>query len=167
MATKTQTIVTRTSDISDAELSQSDPRVKIVLTVDGEVKRVELDMTADELATLRDHLAVYFAHGVVSTGSLPTGSVAGDAARNAAIRKWAKQAHEGAVKDGSQGYVHNGNTLPEPGDKGRLARGWVEAYDAWQKVQTDDASAAKAEGEPKTNGKANAPAFKAPAKSAK
>jgi hypothetical protein len=124
MATKTQTITTRTSDLSDAELSQDAPRVKLTLTVDGTVERIELDVTPDELSTLRVALKPYFDAVEIAKGNVPTGS--GDAAANQRMRQWAISTAE---KAGGK-YVFNGETLETPNARGRLSQQWKDAYSA-------------------------------------
>lgn len=121
MATQTITTVLRSSDLSGAELPKDAPRVKVTLTVDGNVQRVELDVTSDELETLKVALKPYFDAAPVSVG---TASVSGSTEANQAMRRWAIATSEKA--DGK--YLYKGEILDAPAPRGRLSQQWKDAY---------------------------------------
>jgi hypothetical protein len=129
MATTIEKIETRTSDLSKTVLDPSAPRVKLMLTVDGKVRRVELDMTAEELGTLEMVLSEYFSAAEVSTGTV---AAAGNPDLNSAVRRWALSVT--GTAEAPTTYTYNGKDLERPAVKGRISQEWKDAYAAWQAV---------------------------------
>lgn len=129
MATKIVKTETRTSDLSETELDPSAPRVKLTLTVDGKVRRVELDMTSGEFDALEKALNPYFSAVEVSTGTVAT---PGSPDINAAVRRWAHSVT--GTAEAPDVYVYDGKTLERPAAKGRISQEWKDAYAAWQAV---------------------------------
>ena len=166
MARQAVTSYNISSDLSGASLTEDNvKRVKVMLTIDGNVKRVELDLSADESDALTALLKPYYDAGDVSTGHVSTGSPAADAERNVAIRAWAKARHAENVKeDGTGGFVHDGKTLPPVSDRGRIAQEWKDAYAAWEKLAQDDAAKVPAEPTSNANGATVADPFAVKAK---
>jgi hypothetical protein len=129
MATKIVKTVTRSSDLSGADLDEAAPFVKLTLTVDGKVRRVELDMTSGEFAALEKALHPYFSAVEVSTGTVAT---AGNPDLNSAVRRWAHSVT--GTAEAPTPYTYNGKNLERPAVKGRITQDWKDAYAAWQAV---------------------------------
>jgi len=129
MATKIVKTVTRSSDLSGADLDEAAPFVKLMLTVDGKVRRVELDMTSGEFDALEKALHPYFTAVEVSTGTVAT---PGNPDINAAVRRWAMSVT--GTNEAPTTYVFKGKDLERPAAKGRISQEWKDAYAAWQEV---------------------------------
>jgi hypothetical protein len=132
------TISQRASDLSGDILPKDAPFVKLAITIDGTPRRVDLDLTPAELATLEDVLKPYFDAVPVATG--PTQTV-GANDRNAEIRRWATA---------NPGFIFNGEAIGTPSARGRLSQHYVDAYDFYlsnaAQVDADDAAKAATNG---------------------
>lgn len=121
MATQKVITVTRSSDLSGETLAEDSPFVKLMLTVDGKVKRVELDLTAGEFSDLEKALAPYFEAVEASVG---TATVASSPQASQAMRNWAIE----TAKAAGGKYLFDGEELETPAPRGRLSAQWVKAY---------------------------------------
>ena len=135
MATRTETLVHRSSDLSGVEIPKDAPFVKVMLTVDGTPRRVELDLSQGELDELRTLLKPYFDAKPVAEGKAPA-TTSNDA--NQEMRRWAIK----TATDAGGSYVFNGETLETPNARGRLSQQWKDAY-TMAHTPTDDVHASE------------------------
>lgn len=143
MARKEITTITLTDDLTGEEITDGGVFVKLTLEVDGERRRVELDLNKVNYDGLNETLKRYFDAGSVSTGkgAAPTG----DTEYNTKVREFAAK----ATDDGKHTYTYNDEALTIPGPRGRVPAAWKAAYDAYvdQSTRVDAVDAAKAEAE--------------------
>ena len=140
------TIQQRQSDLSGVNLEKDSPYVKVSLTVDGDIAQYEIDLTTDELDELRKVLSPYFTAGRFTPGKETVkANSTGDVERNRTIRDWATA---------NPGFIHKGEAIGTPNERGRLGAKFVEAYEFYLKNadQVDAETAAKAEAEAAANG---------------
>jgi hypothetical protein len=117
------------------EIPKDAPFVKVMLTVDGTPRRVELDLSQGELDELRTLLKPYFDAKPVAEGKAPA-TTSTDA--NQLMRQWAIK----TATDAGGSYVFNGETLETPNARGRLSQQWKDAY-AMAHTPTDDVHASE------------------------
>lgn len=131
------TITSRISDLSRADCNDTPA---VILAMDD--RRVSLDLTEDEVGTLRDILALYFDKGTEvqeEKGKTFRAPTAEEANRKVAVRKWAKEV--------GPEYTWNGEQLGTVSEKGRLSEKVYRLYDAFQanSAKVDQEAAVKAE----------------------
>jgi hypothetical protein len=158
MATKIVKTVTRTSDFSEAPLTESDPRVKLTFVIDGATRRAELDLTTEEAEELRAFLKPWF-DAVKAPEASGDDSASKGEDYSAAVRRWARQVAEASggtyVITLKEGQVN----LTAPAAAGRVSAQWKEAYDLIHtptpelKDETDAQPVATEETEPVKAGK--------------
>lgn len=141
------------SDLSGEKLPQDGwTHVKMVYTVDGDVTRLELDLSLTEEQTLRAILSEYI-DAAKTAGNLSTGAgqatASGDKSATKRMRDWAIATAKAAK--GTYVITLDGDTEPTelkaPAAQGRLDARWIAAFhqvNTPKDEQTEDAHASEA-----------------------